>query len=742
MKKLNFAIAMLVAIVTLNLDVFGQTALKPYNALASSIQEWFTAPKDMNYAGLFDALNKMRDSKRMGYLSQNDILKYLPKNAWNNSYIVTRGRTFPYAASQLKTDFWSRYMMPYKIWHYSNIEPIGFGDFNDYNVAARILPQLPGVGIIIPEQVQIRLLETLKGEHKYVSGEFIPGDVLLFSSYHSNGRDVVWATTLAMPVVLSGNSFSRVWHIPNRQMQIPYQGKTYVFCFVRGQNSNGDWLGCNNFGCFIADGEYSNPTDKNKGEGDNDVTPTNQPPHDPIPPNPNPPNPPIRCDTVKGVDKDGKPALFITCGGNIIIISNNNTNTNCCPSAGGVVQPPVVVPPNPIPPQRKDTLVVIPITPINPGPVIPYNPNPVSIISNGTTTNQPCDCSGPLVDGFIYTQASVYYDTAYTRNADVELGLNIYPTRSWWGVGLRSGLFGVTENRGEALSGWILAGASGRFYPWSESMVKLTAGLFGANNDLKWRLYRFDNMPWRPVPVAPPYKGLIPMGFNVKQGAGVNMEFYETSLGLGFEARHLKGFSGINYEESYLDLRFNLNDQGSSLRTYWWNQHKGQYNISVPNDFGGTTNYYIAPTISEEWGVRFAFRLKADNQPSRAVAGVMGRLGLTSATSGRYNPLDGNAITGYVALMSQYLGTVDFFGWRRGIGLGFIVNNWPGSRCFVEARYMFFPGTVLGSEIMQNFQRVPVFFQDRNTGLWNVRWEDQYSGVNTHGIMLAFSYFF
>ena len=151
-QAMLFAAILFVALVVVNLQ--GQS-LKPYNAFVAPVEKLFCAPHDLTQAAFRDSINKYRDFYKLPYLSLEAMRdQFLPQNIWNNNGVITRGRTFPISYNQLKADFWTKFAyvtvngnkIRFKIWHYANVEPLGFNDFSDANVAARILPKLPGVG--------------------------------------------------------------------------------------------------------------------------------------------------------------------------------------------------------------------------------------------------------------------------------------------------------------------------------------------------------------------------------------------------------------------------------------------------------------------------------------------------------------------------------------------------------------------------------------------------------------------
>ncbi len=722
-----------------------QVALRPYNALAKSVQQFYQAPYDMTVDEFVEKVNQRRDSLyQLPLMSLEQMVNFLPSNYINPQGLVAKGRTLPIDYLQFKSDFLSRYgykiingkTQRYKVWHYSDVEELG-RTFNDYEVAAQILPQLSSVGVYIPIQVQEKLLELLKSSHQYITGESIPGDVLTFSSYQVDGKYKVWATTLVAPV-MKANNFTRVWKIPNRQVHISHQGKTYVFAFVRAYK-NGVWQGCDNFVGFEVGGEHGVLTNqgRDKGDGESDSKDIKLPENPER--RPESITPGTIWDTVRVYKPDGSIDIYLRPHG----ITGNRYDFYCCPD-GQIV--------------RKDTVVVI--QPPPPPPVVkpvrpPRNNDEVdrskkipkrksSTVPDSTfpkipeVVQKPCEPDtvflkepSPPLMGFVSLQGEHTWsnDSANENKwrGNIDAGITYLPIRlsdnAYFGASLR--IHGdVSESyRGKSWTTWVVPQAKFGFFPNKEIYLGIGAGPFLGTYGIEYDV----NATWLPpFPVDVPQKIRVLEGISMT-GYGLSGELWYEPINLWGEMRWNKSTSDKEYREGYLMSHVEFGRL--FLRAWYWHQYIGSFRSS-------TRQYNFPNNLGEEWSAQIGVGLTGVSDEDildQAMSLRHGEKGRSFTT---------NPVILYTGLIKRFFTSPDYFSNKLGLSLGLMLRDWPAARLSLDLRYTFFPRQALGSDWFHNYEVVQSFPVDPATNLHYTKLRGWNFFHDEHSLLLQIDFSF
>lgn len=748
MKKLNFAIAMLVAIVVMNAKLCSQQT--PKNLLAVSSDNLVIVPDaTMKYSTLPDFVNNIRRARGLAVLSAEEIRKLLPLNIYrtvndqyvyanssdqqNNDPLVGAWRTLIIDHSYLVADAPPMDILWY--WMFSNIE----------NVETRVsdVDQVNNLPAWVPGEVKNEFIRIIRQGGQIYEKIYIPqGSRFNCTGFIFNGKYTMIDKKVVF-LAVDAKTGKRIEQLPFWQMTVRYWDYDYTVGFFRDK-VNDVLVGCNNLGLYVNknnaptktatrvtnQGNNNGGIDKGLGAGGvflgsgNGQYNFHQPPLN-LPTHP--------CDTNR-VIVDGKVvALDIKCGGNTttIIINNNN---NCCPPSGGAVQPPVVVPP-----VIDDTVKKIKPIPVKPIPVKPIPVKPIITPDiQPQPENKPCDCEVPLLSGNIYGLFDYgVFETAEggdntVRFGDFEGSLHINPLKgnmSWLGFSGRLHYFPYMERKVKRGQTELYLFGPSATIRGENSINRFLLGFARINKRIVYQRYTFELRPW-PYDMA--MKIEQPEKMTVNGGLGFNWEHFEQDR-FSFEIRGTWGFHPYQYFETYGNFLYHFPNSGWSLLGAYWREDQQDFPSAVVNQFNQPL-YLIPATISQqvELQVRFPIARKSTSDNNSIAAAIARKFGQSVAHQG-----DGNRVTGYGIAQWQNLMSSDYTSRQACLGLGIIFHDFPFERAYLEFRSVYYP-----ADFMRLSEYKPFPAKNPLTGLWEENWTRIDSWTRRFDIMVAVSYYF
>ena len=757
MKKLNFAVAILFAIVAFCLkNALGQQM--PRNLLNVSADQLVIVPDaTIKSSTLPDYINNSRRARGLTVLSDEEIRKLLPSNIYkisngqnvygnsveqkNNDPLVGAWRTLVIDRSYLVGDAPPMDILWY--WMFSNIE----------NVETRVsdADQINYLPAWVPGEVKNEFLRIIRQGGQIYQKVFIPqGSMFNSTGFNFNGNYTMIDKKVVFFAV-DAKTGKRIDKLPFWQMTVRFWNYDYTVGFFRDK-VNDVIFGCNNLGLYITKNNAPTKTATlitNQGNNNNDNQNVDKglgngnafrqsqiqqrnpgPSVDYIPPN--------HCDTINIYDQNTHKLVRqeINCDGRPVTINIYNTNENsvdCCPQQGNttVVIPPVVVTPNPKP---------IHVTPIQ---VTPIQVKPITVTPIITTTvqsqpdNKPCDCDVPLISGNIYGLFDYgVFETSEggdntVRFGDFEGSLHINPFKgnmSWLGFSGRLHYFPYMERKIKRGQTELYLFGPSATIRGDNSINRFLLGFARINKRIVYQRYTFELRPW---PFEMAMKVEQPEKMTVNGGLGFNWEHFEQDR-FSFEIRGTWGFHPYQYFETYGNFLYHFPNSGWSLLGSYWREDQQDFPSAVVNQFNQPL-YLIPATISQQAELQVRFPIARKSTSDNSIASAIARkFGQSVAHQG-----DGNSVTGYGIAQWQNLMSSDYTSRQACLGLGIIFHDFPFERAYVEFRSVYYPADFM---MLSEYRPFPA--KNPITGLWEENWTRIDSWTRRFDVMVAVSYYF